>query len=176
MKRTLLTAILAVAAVVAFAGNPLKIISGKDQIKAIMKDDATAVVVFDWSKAKYDNDESLKEQWGKDYKYIVKDCEESFIEGFNDHSKKLELESESDDAKYKFILTVTNVDRFFAAMAFVPAHEAKVWGNLKIVDIASGQTLVEIDIDEAEDGQHVDIRQCYGETFEELGEKVARLK
>ena len=176
MKRILLTAVLTLSAMVTFAGNPLKIISGKDQVKTIMKESATVVVVYDWSHAKYDNQATLQEQWGEDYDYIVADCEMSFIKGFNENAKKLGMAKESDNAKYKFILTIDNVDRFFAAMAFIPQHEAKMWGSLKIVDIATNQTLAEIRIDEAEDGQHVDIKQCYGETFEELGEKVAKLK
>ena len=176
MKRLLLTAILALSAVIAFAGNPLKIVNGKDQVKTIMKENTTVVVEFDWSQAKYDNKKTLKEQWEGDYDYIVNDCEESFIKGFNENAKKLKMAKEADNAKYKFVLTVTNIDRFFAAMAFIPQHEAKMWGTLTIVDIASNQTLAEVRIDEAEDGQHVDVKQCFGETFEELGEKIAKLR
>ena len=91
-------------------------------------------------------------------------------------AKKLRMTQDGNDAKYKFILKVANVDRFFAAMAFIPQHEAKMWGTLTIVDMASGQTLAVVEIEEAEDGQHVDIKYCYGETFEELGQTVAKMK
>ena len=55
MKRIILTAVLVFSAMMSFAGNPLKIISGKDQVKTIMKESATVVVVYDWSQAQYDN-------------------------------------------------------------------------------------------------------------------------
>ena len=176
MKRIILTAVLVFSAMMSFAGNPLKIISGKYQVQTIMKESATVVVVYDWSQAQYDNKKALKKEWGDNYDLIVEDCEKSFIEGFNDNAKKLRIDQTSENARYRFVLTIKNVDRFFAAMAFIPAHEAKMWGTLTILDNMTNQTLAEIDIDEAEDGQHVDIRYCYGETFEELGEKVAKLK
>ena len=53
--------------------------------------------------------------------------------------------------------------------------EAKMWGTLKIVD-ASGDTIAEINIDEAEDGTDYVRREAFGKTFLLLGERIAKLK
>ncbi len=161
----------------ATAGNPLKVTTGKDELKSIMKESATLEVAFDWSNATYDNKKDLKEEFGSDYDWIINDCQTKFIEGFNETAKNVKLSATATaDAKYKCVLIITTVDRFFAAMRFVPRHESKMWGTFKIVTSDTNETVVEVNIDEAEDGTDMSPKECYGKTFFKLGEKLGNLK
>ena len=159
-----------------FAGNPIKIVTGKTAIKGILSENATAVMQFDWTCATYDGKCSIGEELGEDAAFVVNDCQNKFVTGFNTKSKGLKLCEQSDGAKYKVLLTVTKMDCFFAAMSFVPRHEGKMWGKIAITSAETGETLFEANIDEAEDGQDMVRKECFGKTFELLGEKVAKLK
>lgn len=159
-----------------FAGNPLKVLQGKQALKTVMTETATAVVQFDWSNTMYDNKVTAKEQFGEDYGFVVNDCQISFVNGFNGESKGLQLTNKAEGAKYKFVLSVTNLDCFFAAMRFVPRHESKMWGKLTIKNATNDEIVAEINIDEAEDGCDIVRRESFGKTFLLLGKKVAKLK
>jgi hypothetical protein len=73
------------------------------------------------------------------------------------------------------MITVKNIDSFINVMGWGSRTEAKMWGTLKIVD-ASGDTIAEINIDEAEDGTDYVRREAFGKTFLLLGERIAKLK
>jgi hypothetical protein len=163
--------------VVTFAGNPLKVVNTKVALKILMKEKASANLVIDWKNAKYDNKKTLAAEFNEDddYAFIQKDCAEKFIEGFNEKSKGIKLEQGKKGADYKFVITVTNTDTFVNVMGWGPRTEAKMWGNLKIVN-AKGETIAEVDIAEAEDGTDYVRREAFGKTFLILGTKVAKLK
>lgn len=177
MKKNLMAICLLLCSIVALAGNPLKNMTGKDQLKSMLSENAKAVVEVDWSNAKYDKNKDLKESFGEDYDYILRNCPKRFIEGFNDKSNGLKLTQDATDAKYKVVLKVTNIDHYFNVMGFGPmANEAKMWGSLEIIDIATGTPIVTSDIDEAEDGKDIVLKDCYGKTFRKLGERIAKIK
>lgn len=177
MKRKLMSMVcLLLVSIVAFAGNPFKSITGKENLKAIMASEGKALLVVDWSEAKYDKDKDLKEKLDEDYDFVLGDCEKSFAAGFNKQSKRLQLAQGISDAKYKFVLKVASIDRYMQVMTFIPKHEAKMWGNLEILDAQTGNTLVTVNIDEAEDGYDSVPKECFGKTFFKLGERTAKLK
>lgn len=161
--------------VAAFAGNPLSVVNKTTDLKSLFKNNATACLVIDWSQTLYDNQKKASEEFGSDYDFIKNDCASKFIEGFNHRSKGLKLTTEKQGADYKFMLTVKNLDSFVNVMGFGPRTEAKMWGTLKIVD-ASGTTVAEIKIDEAEDGTDYVKKEAFGKTFLLLGDRVAKLK
>ncbi len=176
MKRFVLSLCVMVSAIVCLAGNPLKNIVGKENLKAIMTDKAEACVVYDWSAAKYDQTKDLKAELADDYDFVISDSEAKFVTGFNQKTKGLHLSTDAANAKYKFVLKITNLDRRFAVMAFIPKHEGKIWGSLEILDNATGKSLVTITIDEAEEGYDFVPKECIGATFMNLGKLVAKLK
>ncbi len=176
MKR-LITALFAITlCVTAFAGSPIKVVTGKANVKAIMADNATAAIKFDWTNTTYDGKQSIADYFGKDCDFVVNDCQSKFVAGFNTASKGLKLADQAEGAKYIFTLTVSKVDCFFAAMRFVPRHESKMWGNLTISSAETGEKLFEANIDEAENGCDFVRNESFGKTFAILGEKVAKLK
>lgn len=176
MKR-FITALFAITlCLVSFAGNPVKIVTGKANAKGIMADNATAAIKFDWSDTTYDGKQSISDYFGKDCDFVVNDCQKKFVESFNTASKGLKLTDQTEGAKYIFTLTVSKVDCFFAAMRFVPRHESKMWGKLTVCSAETGETLLEANIDEAENGCDFVRNESFGKTFGLLGERIAKLK
>ena len=177
MKKVFSALMAMMFSVATFAGNPLKVVSSSVALKSFMKEQATANLVIDWKNAKFDNKKSAASEFNKDddYAFIQKDCAEKFIEGFNAKSKGIKLEQGKKDADYKFVITVTNLDTFINVMGWGAPTEAKMWGNLKITN-AKGETIADINIDEAEDGTDHVRREAFGKTFMLLGIRVAKLK
>ncbi len=154
--------------------GPIKEISGKKEYKNILKESAVAVLKCDWTAATYDGKQPVAEYFAADWDKVRTDCERSFINGFNDKSSALKLASTSSDAKYTFTLKVDKVDCFFAAMAFVPRHEAKMWGQLDVTDNTTGSVVASFKINEAEDGRDMVRNESFGKTFLEIGKKFAK--
>ena len=88
----------------------------------------------------------------------------------------MKLSDKKDGANYKFLIKVSNLDSFTNVMGWGARTEAKMWGTLTITDAASGETVAEINIDEAEDGTDYVRREAFGKTFLLLGERVAKMK
>lgn len=175
MRKICFTLVLMFVSVVTFAGNPLSVVSSKVDLKQLMKEDAYAILVIDWSRAKYDNKKTAAAEFGKDLAFIKNDCADKFIEGFNDKSKGIVLDKNRKKAPYKFVIRVTNLDAYVDVMRG-GQWEGKMWGTLKIVKTSNGATLAEVDIEEAEDGKDYVRKESFGKTFKRLGGKVAKLK
>lgn len=176
MKKISIILIALFACTVAFAGNPIKLITGKKEAKNLMKLNVTMCVNYDWSNAKYDTDKELKDQWGVDYDYIINDCEKSFINGFNENSNGPVFTASDENAQYSLLLKITNVDSYFSVMSIPARYEAKMWGHLTIVSNSTGSVVLEAEIDEAEDGKDFVPRDCFGKTFGELGKTISKMK
>ncbi len=173
MKKAFLSLALIAMSLLSFANDPCNVLSGYDDLKAILKEKASMQLVVDWSETTYDFTQDVKKVWKSNYDWIVDDCEKSLISGFNEESKGLKLTQDT-SAKYKCELKVTNVDQFRHGLS--GRYESKMWGNLKIFDAETEKLIVEIDIEEAEDGKDTYLRQCYGKTFYEFGITLAKLK
>ncbi len=176
MKKLLCLMAAVVVAMTVSAGNPLKLIKGKEHIKKLMTTDATATVVLDWSEASFGNIMSLEDGFLGEKEWVMKNCEIKFIKGFNEKSKSLKMTSNEEGARYRYVLKIDVIDSHFAPVFFVVQYEAKLWGKLRIEDVETNEVLVEYEIDEAEDGTDCVRRECYGETFRELGERLGELK
>ncbi len=176
MKKNLTLLLFMLVSMVALAGNPFKGFTGKENLKEIMGSDATALLVFDWSEAKYDYTKDIKEGLKDDYDFVTSDCFNKFLEGFNHKSKHLKLTTTESGAKYKVLLKVTNIDKRFQPFAFVPKHEGLMWGKLEIIEVETNKTLSTIDIIKAMDGTDFVPKASFGATFYLVGENTAKLK
>lgn len=175
LTRTLvMVCCLLLATATAWAG-PIKEISGKKEYKTLLKESTVAVLKCDWTSATYDGKQPVAEYFAADWDKVREDCERSFINGFNDKSTALKLAANSSNAKYTFTLKVDKVDCFFAAMAFVPRHEAKLWGQLNVTDNATGTVVASFKITEAEDGRDMVRNESFGKTFLGIAQKFAKL-
>lgn len=177
MKKIISTLCLMLVCMSTFAGNPFKIAFGKENAKALMKEAAVAVVEFDWNGTMYDKKITAKEKFGGDYDFVVKDCQQKFVSAFNEASKGLRLTTEvCGDAKYKMRVQVSNLDSYLAVMSFAPRNEAKMWGHVTLTDVATGEKMLVVDVDEAEDGQDFVWRECFGKTFAQMAKRLVKVK
>lgn len=173
MKKLIAIFCLGIYSVLAFAGDGIKVTNGK---ATFLKEEATAEIVFCWKGAKWDNSQSLKEHYGTAYDAQVKAAETSFLTGFNDKSKKVSAKSNDASAKYQIKIEITNLDKFYNVMSFIPGFTHKVWANVKVVEKASGSVVCEAVVEEFEEGRDFTEDDSLKKVFVEFGGKIARLK
>lgn len=173
MKRTLMTAMMAVAAVVAFAGNPLSVKEGNKKFFKTAEGGALLEIIYDG--ATFDDKMPLTEKYD-DMKNKQKISYDGFVEEFNDECKKVKIVTKKADANYKITVKVTKVDEFLNVMGFMPGPCIRVWGTVTITDVNDGSTLLRVDIDEIDGGSAPSIDRAFNDTFGELGERLAKLK
>lgn len=173
MKKVLSVLFALLISATMFAGNTVKVVNGKKEAKEIFKDKTTALAQIDWSKVKYDNTKDLHETWGDKYDYFVKACTENFVKGFNDENKGLQVATNANDAKYKMVVKLTNIDKYFNVMNIVPGHTVKIWATI-IITTANGDQQVEIEVDSMKGSRDFSPDDCYTKAFKILGERVAK--
>ena len=86
------------------------------------------------------------------------------------------IDNEADNVAYDFILKVSNIDAHVDVIGFGPKHVAEVWGELKVIDKASNEVVLQVKIDEADDGDDYVRRECFGKTFLDVGQRFAKIK
>ena len=167
----MLCAVLTCASV--FAGD-FEVTSGKKTWKSALKKRTTMTLTIDWSKCEYDEDMPVEEKWEDDYDEIVDYCLEKFTEKFNDKTKRLKIDEESNEAAYKMTIKMTNVDSFFSVMDIrMPGYKARISGSVKVVEIETGETVLQAEFDELKGGRDFVHNECYGKAFEDLAKELA---
>ena len=117
---------------------------------ACMKEDATAVIEFDYSEATYDEDESYQSWCGEDFEERVNLSIEEFVGAFNKNSKGLQINNEDTNAKYRIVVKIGDCD--------MTRDMGCSWGEMKfkcsamvtIVEIATNEVVCTIEVDEEE--------------------------
>ncbi len=174
MKKFLLFVVTIFVCSAAYAGN-FDVIVNKVSLKKIAKEGISMSISFDWSNATYDKSESVVDHFGGDYDYIVNNCAEMFVSGFNDKAKS-QLTLSDENVEYKCVLEVTNVDMFYQVMSFVPGWASNFWGVFRVYSAETDELLYEVKIDNYDEGRDFTPNDSYGKTFEGLGEDLAKLK
>jgi len=173
MKRTMMTAILAVAAVIAFAANPLKVLNGDKKLFKTAEGTCLLEVIYDG--ASYDGKMPLTEKYA-DIPSKTKISYDGFIEEFSERNKKVTFVKTAAEAKYKMTIKVTKVDEFINVMGFIPGPCIRVWGTLTVTDTNGGEPLLTVNIDEIDGGSAVSTDRAFNDTFGELGKRIAKMK
>ena len=174
MKKTFLMVFTILFCSNVFAGD-FELTSGRSAWRSALKQRESVYVEIDWSKCEYDNDELVKEYWEEeDYEEITDKVLESFIEKFNDKSKRLKAVEKRKGAKYKMVVNMVNVDSFFSAVNFTfPGYKGKIWGSVKVIEVSSGNTIMQAEFDEIKGGRSFVRNNCYAYAFEDLAEELA---
>lgn len=173
MKKIIMTLVLCISCMCAYAGLDIKVANGDK--KFFKNTEGKAIVEINWDGATFDGRMSLAEKFGDMTDYAAA-SKNGFTESFNDESKKLKVVQEAKDAQYKFTIQITKVDQYFKVMGFVPGNATKIWGTLIVTDIATGQQLVEVIIDEVDGGASPSPTETFSDSFEELAEQLTKLK
>lgn len=155
---------------VSMMGESLKVTSGSTKF---LKSEGTVSVIWNWENATFADKETLKAAWGDTYEKHLTDGEKSFIDGFNDVSKKLKATQSTDGATYTMTITVTNIDYFFSAMSVVPGHKHTIWATIEVKD-ASGNTICTMKAERFKGGRDFVKYDSYKELMSDFGKKVAK--
>ena len=173
MKHLFLMAFVTLFATVAFAANPLKVVSGDK--KFFKNAEGNILLEVKYDGASFDGKMPLTEKYADiDAKTTI--SYNGFVEEFSDRNDDLIFVKDEAEAKYKMTIQVTKVDEFINVMGFVAGPCIRVWGTLTVTDIKTGESLVVVDIDEIDGGSAPTTDRAFNDTFGELGEKIAKLK
>ena len=175
MKRMVVSmALVCLACVSAWAGG-IKVVSGDKKVFKNAEGSAVLEIVFDG--ATYDDKMPLAEnEKFSDMASVKKIAMAGFTEYFNKKSKSVKISESADGAKYKISLQVSKMDQYVKVMGFIPAPATKTWGTLTITDLATGQVLTTVEVNAVDGGANPSPDGCISDSFEKIGEEVAKLK
>jgi len=173
MKRTIMTAVMAVAAVAVFAGNPLKVISGDK--KFFKSAEGATVLEISYDGATYDGKMPLTDKYS-DIPAKTRISYDGFIEEFSERNDKITFVKDASQAKYKMSIKITKIDEFINVMGFIPGPCIRAWGTLTVTPIGGGDPLLVVDIDEVDGGSAPTTDRAWNDCFGKLGERIAKLK
>ena len=142
---------------------------------ACMREEAKAVVVFDYSEATFDEDESYIAWCGEDFAERESLSAEEFIDYFNRNSKGLQIDNNAADAKYRIIVKVGDCDQSMSMGCNWGQMKFEVSAMITIVEIATNETVCEVEVDEEEGlcdySANDRIAKCFGFIGKELAKK-----
>ena len=140
MKKALIITLSVMLGMTAFA--KVKVKSGS---AAFLKENATAVVVFDYSEATWEEDETYKHWCGDDYDQRVQLSVESFSLGFNKESNKLKINEDKSTAKYIITVKITNMEQRQNGMMW-GQFSIRCYGIITVTDAATGEVVCTAEI------------------------------
>lgn len=174
MKKAIITIIVSLFCITAFAD--IRIALGNSDF---LKEEETAVVIFDYSKAIW-NEESVYEQWcGDDYANRVNLSYGSYVLGFNNESTKLKIKQEDPSAKYRITVKITLIEEKHGALlkgGLWRRYYVQCSGTIVIEDIATGEVVCIAEIDEEEGERDLVINDRLAKCFYALGKSTAKMK
>ena len=101
-------------------------------------------------------------------------AEKAFKDGFNENSKKVKIADS--DAKYRFDVKITNLDKYYGVMSLVPGYKHKAWGTITVVDVLTNATVCEMTFEELTGGRDFAIDDSFIKCMSDLGKAVAKTK
>ncbi len=170
MKKVFLIVCLSVLCVALSA--KVKITSGS---AAFLKEEATAVLVMDYSEATWEDDQSYQSWCGEDYEQRVELSYSSVALGFNKNSDNLKIrQQDSATARYRITIKVETMEqkmgggwgRFYTMCT----------GTLTVVDISTGAVVCTAQI-KREDGDTDYVpNDRLAKCFFHVGKAMARMR
>ena len=173
MKRLVLMAFMTIIATVAFAANPIKVVSGDK--KFFKSAEGNVYLEVKYEGASFDDKMPLTEKYN-DMESKTTISYNGFIEEFKDNNKKMDFVTTESEANYKITIQVTKIDEFINVMGWIPGPCIRVWGTLTVTDVKSGESLLVVEIDEIDGGSAPTTDRAFNDAFGKLGEKIAKLK
>ena len=155
--RILFIALLLTSILSAKAAKPVAISAGN---ASALKNCGEVVCVFDYSNTTVEGKtlmaylEGRGEDFVRDWPIDTEDLDNNFMALFNAKNKLgIQMVSKSETAKYKFVLSFSQLDFGNGISSMVPFGGAKaggfiIWGRADFIDISTGETVLSFTIDE----------------------------
>ncbi len=142
----------------------------------VLKENATAIVEFDFTNTTWEEDESFKTWCGKDYEARLEAMQEAFIESFNENTKGLKIDNGATGAKYKIVVVVKDLERHQSFTGTWGQGKFSTTGTINIIEISSSQKVCEIEVDGYGSGKDYAYTRGLAKCFTGLGKQVTKLK
>lgn len=142
---------------------------------SLLSDNASVCVVFDYTQATWEEGESYEKFCGETYKARTEASVSDFITSFNDISNGLKMTNSSEDAKYKMIFHINNLERK-QGMSMWGRFYIRIYGEIEIIDIASNEVVCSIIVNGHAGGDDFVPEDRLSKCFKALAEKLIKLK
>lgn len=173
MRNLVLSIIMLLFYLTAFAD--IDVTSGSSDF---LSEEVTAIVVFDYSEATW-QEETYYEQWcGNDFVNRVKLGYGSFILGFNNESSKLKIKQEDPSAKYRITVKINKLEENHGAVlkgGLWGRFYIQCFGTIIVEEITSGEVVCTAIIDEEEGERDLVIDDRLAKCFYALGKATAKM-
>ncbi len=173
MKRFFLSlTVILVTCLNCMAGG-VKVKEGKS---AFLKEKVNAIIEFDFSKTTWEEEENFKTWCGDQYEKRINAIQKSFWESFNDNSKGLKLIESENEAKYKVIIEVIDLERHQAFTGSWGQGKFSTTASIKVFEISSNELICEIYADGFGSGKDYDYADGLGKCYKGLAKTITKLK
>lgn len=171
MKKLMLVMLtLVLGGLAAMAGDKLEVISGS--IASLKNSTDAAFVKLDMTNTTYDKKKPVR----KDARFAnidnnMDDWTSEFVREFNENSKAFRLTDTDQNAAYKMVVDVEDLDYHVNVMSFKGGHAIELEGTVTISDNA-GKEVAKLSFQHESSGFTFDI--AIEETFEGLAKNLAK--
>ena len=142
----------------------------------VMRENATANLVFDWSNAYWMESGLMKDELSAvDYENYTTIAPKKFQEAFNNNSKGLKIVDDP-SADYEIKVVVSKIDYFFSVMSVVPGHKHTFFGKVIVTQRSTGEEVLEVNLTRFKGGRDFVKDDSFYEMFLDLGKKISSLK
>lgn len=144
MKKVILSIMLTFLMVNVFAGdhNTVKLLAGSTDV---FKEQATAILEFDYSETTWEEDEIYELYCGNEYEERVNISVKAFEKKFNVSSKGLKIKKDDSNAKYKIVFKVIDLEQH-QSMSMWGRLTMEVTGQINVIEIASGKSVCSLQL------------------------------
>lgn len=173
MRRLLLTTLVTVLTSMYCMAGGVKVKVGN---ASFLKENASAIVEFDFTKTTWEEDEDFKTWCGDQYEKRIAAMKQSFVASFNENSKGLKISDSSDGVKYIISIEVRDLERHQAFTGTWGQGKFSTTAYIKVFDIASNQIVCEIDVDGFGSGKDYDYADGLSKCYKGLAKQLFKLK
>lgn len=170
IKRICITFVLFTICIAVNARSGLQLKSGS---ASFLRQNETAVIELDWSKATWEKYTPIKEYCENEYEKRLNLSEIGFVRGFNQNSKGLIITS-GEGAKYKIVV---HIEDFFQKSGGGWGRSYIIlFGVIEVFDISSGNSVATVIIKGSSGDADFVQNDRFAKSFEQLGKMLAKMK
>ena len=164
--------IILLASTYCMAGG-VKVKEGK---AAFLKENASAVVEYDFSQTTWEEKEDFKTWCGNQYDRRIDAIKQSFVKSFNENSKGLKIVESGSVAKYKILIEVKDLERHQAFTGAWGQGKFSTTAYIKVFDLSSQQIICVIYVDGYGSGKDYDYTDGLSKCYKGLAKVLFKLK
>ncbi|MCM1066641.1 MAG: hypothetical protein NC418_03590 [Muribaculaceae bacterium] len=170
MKRYFAIILILAAGTFSLLADELSVTSGNFKR---FKSGGNIYATLDFEGATFDNKHPLTEEYS-DFDKLTRDAADEMREDFNDEARRCRMVADSTSAQFSMHIKINKIDSYIQPFSWTGmATVTKMWGVVKVTDLATGETICTFEIDELDGGRNNDYRDSFCDAFEELGEQIA---